>query len=53
MILSDIVAESAESDLGAGRGGDRGAQRRPRVRLVFEGQAQAGAEPRLRCPAVG
>src|SRR4051812_39017169 len=50
---SDIVAEPAAGDIGAGGGGDGGAQRRPRLRLVPQGQAQAGAEPRRRRPAVG
>lgn len=50
---SDLVAEPAAGDLGAGGGGDRGAERGAGVRLVPQGQAQAGAEPRHRRPAVG
>lgn len=50
---TDLVAEPAAGDLGAGGGGDRGAERGAGVRLVPQGQAQAGAEPRHRRPAVG
>lgn len=51
--VTDIVLEPAESDSGARRVLDRGAECREGLRLVSQGQAQEGARHRFGCASMG